>query len=283
MKNLLQQPSLSHGFRALLLLATAIGSSNAQVVSDFEVDADGWIVADLPLSLGNPPIVINTFPVTYSSAGGNPGGHISRADPTALWFHFSAPAKFLGDKSAYYGGRIQYDMSTTAVDMFMYPAVILVGAGKALYYNAVWPQTSFTPYDIPLLPTGWRVGSYTEGDEPTEEEMREVLADLEALYIDGDWSSIDEVTKLDNVRLLLPVSSGSVMGINYDRATQQVEVLFKPDSDGFFQLESNPDLNPDPAEWTAEGEPVSGSMGVPFLFETTTDGEPRMFFRVRGM
>lgn len=275
----------SRALTLLLSMAFTCGL-RGQVVSDFEQDADGWIVADLPLALGNPPSVNNTFPVTYSATGGNPGGHISRADPTALWFHFAAPAKFLGDKSSYYGGRLTYDMSTTANDGVLYPAVILVGAGKALYYPASWPLTTFTFFDIPLLPAGWKVGSYTQGPEPTAEEMGEILADLQAIYIDGDWSSINEVSRLDNVRLLPPVPMvviGTINSFDFNPVTREVKILFTPEMDGTFQLESNPDLDPDPAQWTPAGAAVSGSTGVQLMFQTTIGEEPRNFFRVRGM
>jgi hypothetical protein len=190
---------------ALLLALAAPSVLHADVLSDFEVDAEGWIIVDLPNALGDPPPIMNSYAVDYSATDGNPGGHISEFDPSSIWFHFAAPAKFLGDKSTYYGGRITYDMSTTLNSGdASFPAVILIGANKSLFYPSQWPQTTFTPFNIRLLPAGWKIGDYETGAEPTAEEMQEVLADLDALYIDGDWSTADELSRLDNVRLLLP-------------------------------------------------------------------------------
>lgn len=200
---------------ALFLVMVAPSALHGDVVSDFEVDEEGWIIVDLPNALGDPPPIMNSYAVEYSSTDGNPGGHIWKFDPSAIWFHFSAPAKFLGDKSDYYGGRITYDMSTTLNDGdASYPAVILIGAGKTLFYPSQWPQTTFTPFNIRLLPTGWKVSDYEDGAEPTAEEMKEVLADFEALYIDGDWSTADELSRLDNVRLLLPAAVVAPVQLN---------------------------------------------------------------------
>jgi hypothetical protein len=136
------------------------------------------------------------------AVGGNLGGFVTSSDPIlGPWWWFSAPAAFLGDKSEYFAGTLSLDLQTTAHDSANYPLAILVGDGTALYYSAPPPGTTWTSYSVTLSPAGWREGDYFSGAQPTAARMQAVLANLTALYIDGDWLSGSEITGLDNPTL----------------------------------------------------------------------------------
>jgi hypothetical protein len=68
----------------------------AAVVSTFDMDSEGWIVADEP-DPGPYTADIGLYPVQYSPDGGNPGGRIWTDDPTGSTFYFlPCPAQVSG-------------------------------------------------------------------------------------------------------------------------------------------------------------------------------------------
>lgn len=81
-------------------LALAVAApAGAEIVSTFDVDLDGWTTD-------------NTGPFTPSSVGGNPGGYAELDNDELTTAHLFAPAKFLGDLSAYDGGTVSFDGQT---------------------------------------------------------------------------------------------------------------------------------------------------------------------------
>lgn len=91
--------SLCVALLALSLLPINSAADAAQ--STFDTNSEGWSVADW----NNPDLttIVQTFSVGWISSGGNPGGYINASDLGGNWFWFSAPAKFLGNKSAAFG------------------------------------------------------------------------------------------------------------------------------------------------------------------------------------
>ena len=87
-------------------LGTITSTGTALAQSTFDTNADGWrTTAD---ATGNPT-------PGYSAIGGNPGGHIFGVDGfTGISFYFEAPAKFLGNQSATYGGSLAFDFRRSA-------------------------------------------------------------------------------------------------------------------------------------------------------------------------
>ena len=81
-------------------------------------------------------------------------------------------------------------------------ALALVGVQDTLHYIAPAPETTWTTYSIVLAPSGWKLNDYRNGPEPTLAEMESVLANLQALYISGDWIDGTETSGLDNVSLV---------------------------------------------------------------------------------
>ena len=185
---------------ALVSLSLLSLNSKADATqSTFDTNSEGWSVADW----NNPDLstIVQTFSVGWISSGGNPGGYINASDLSDNWFWFSAPAKFLGNKSAAFGTSLQFDLSVS-IYASEAPVVILTGAGQRLYFLGNSPPTTFASYNIPLTPTGWRLNDYKNGIEPTPAIMQSVLGNLDGLYIDGDWHNGIETAGLDNVRLV---------------------------------------------------------------------------------
>ena len=174
------------------------GGSLQAVVSTFDADAEGWLVVGTGGGYGL-PVSGGTNPYWYVD-GGNPGGRISTDDQYGETF-FSAPAKFLGDQSPAFGMDLQFDIVITYSDYATYPAVILEGAAKSLYYNA--PSTvigDWTTRTIPLVGSGWNLNGW-QGAPATDADMQEVLGDLRGLYINGEWNTGPDWADLDNVSL----------------------------------------------------------------------------------
>jgi hypothetical protein len=98
--------------------------------STFDTDSEGWSVADWGCT---GTCIVATYPVTYNASGGDPGGYVSSTDPSPNDFRFAAPAKFLGDQTAAYGGSLHldlFDQSQPTVPSYL---VTLTGAGLRLY------------------------------------------------------------------------------------------------------------------------------------------------------
>ena len=164
---------------------------DAAVVSTFDTDADGWYTRDL-VGLATAP------PGATSSVTWDPAGFIQTTD-TLDWVAFAAPAKFLGDKSAYYGGTLSFDLGATWNDGVAYPNAVLYSGGNAVAYVTSPPATvGFTSYSLPLAPGGW---SWNGATVATAAQIQSVLADLDGLFVSADWFSGADDARLDNVRL----------------------------------------------------------------------------------
>jgi Laminin B (Domain IV) len=191
------------------LCLVPIASSGQLAQSTFDINSDGWSVADW----NNPALtaIVATYPVVWNSSGGRPGGYVSATDPGANWFWLSAPPKFLGNQAAAYGASLQYDLFVNTTAGLPGPLVMLTGAGQRLFFVGDSPPASFTSYSIPLLPAGWRVNDWQTGAAPTADLMQTVLTNLDGLYVDGDWSSGPETAGLDNVRLVPELGTATLL------------------------------------------------------------------------
>ena len=171
--------------------------------STFDNDADGWLIVGMQgFNWACPPFYGPTNP-TWSGTGGNPGGCIIAGDVYQETL-FSAPTKFLGNQSASFGKKLKFDIKITKSDSGVeYPAVVLCGAGKSLFYNAK-PTTigEWTTRTIPLNASGWKLSDWENGPTATNEDMKEVLGSLDGLYIITEWyTGSGDLTSLDNVKI----------------------------------------------------------------------------------
>jgi Ca2+-binding RTX toxin-like protein len=175
----------------------------AQIIvsSDFTGGADGWT------STGSNLIF------AHETQGGNPGGHILISDQgigggTAF---FSAPAKFRGDKSAFIGGKLEFDIfSTEAPSSSDGREIRLIGDGLTIFrpLNADSGDEDQWNHESHLLDrVYWGVRPFGQADRnPTAAEFQRVLADLDQILILAEFLSDfggagQEETQLDNFTL----------------------------------------------------------------------------------
>ena len=211
-------------FSALTItfVGLAIASpSSAQVIaqSNFNIDADGWLVKDLLFpDPGAPPAPVGTFPPLYNGAGGNPGGHLSFPIRARTRWYWYAPPKFLGNKQNAYGGKLSFDLAVSGTGVpFDEEDVILVGGGLTLVTALpAAPVPGFTTYQIGLTEVGWKRNNHL-GPPATQADMTTVLSALTDIYIRGEYRlALDDVGRLDNVML---EASSAVCDIVMNQAT----------------------------------------------------------------
>lgn len=183
----------------MVLIALALaGTSFANVISTFDTDSEGWTVA------GNDPDNM----VQYFSTGGLPGGFIQRTDTSVSYFHFQAPAKFLGNLTGY--SYISYDLlqTVTSNDTSWFYRVVLEGAGLMLLNSVELPvnPTSWVHQQVYFQPLGWQLITnlgHVSGAPVTAEQFASVLSNVTALYITGDLANMPvDIASLDNVMMI---------------------------------------------------------------------------------
>lgn len=196
---------------ALLVAAVAaVGLSSTPAgatVSTFDVDDEGWmIVGDAQGGSANP---------TYNSTGGNPGGHISATDDVTggTWF-FSAPEKFLGDRTGAYGTELTFDLiQDSTSSQYINTDIWLRGATLNLAFDTSYnPGRDWTSYAIAIDENaGWRVG-VIGGPMATQSDIMAVLQDVRALEIRGEFRTGGDRGGLDNV-VFVPEPGAAMMAM----------------------------------------------------------------------
>jgi Laminin B (Domain IV) len=178
----------------LPLSASVLVSSNWDNAAD---GVDGWsFIAD-----GSNLIRVAT--------GGNPGGFLQVSDTGAGSVIFwEAPAKFLSDKSAAYGGTLNYDLQQSEGDRQSsgdIPEVVLIGNGITLTFDlpnssnpAVTPN--WASYTFALLASAGWIDDDTSLPA-TELQMQSVLANLSNIEIRAEYSAARDIDGIDNVTL----------------------------------------------------------------------------------
>lgn len=182
------------------ILIAACGAAQA-VTSTFDTGNEGWVEIDMADYVYNS--ILATYNVGFSPTAGNPGGYISGSDPSGYTFWFSAPAKFLGDKSSTFGKTLSYDIKLSSAPYFWPIADVVLRSGSKtlLYMNQQMPTTSWKKRSVLLMPQGgWHKDSLS-GATPTNEEFIAILKSLTGLYIRGEYVNGSELNLLDNVVL----------------------------------------------------------------------------------
>ncbi len=175
---------------------TAIFVVAKLVRSTFDVDDEGWLIwGDAQEGTATP---------TYMSLGGNPGGFVQAVDNATggVWF-WRAPAKFHGDFSSAYGRRLSYELRQSSVEgQFDKVDVRVIGSsGKSIILQGLpHPGTTWTAYAVKLdVSAGWELSEY--GPSATAADIQEVLGNITALFIRGEFAVGDDTGGLDNVVL----------------------------------------------------------------------------------
>jgi uncharacterized repeat protein (TIGR01451 family) len=166
--------------------------------SPFDTGDDGWRIGEFFSNAGD------SAP-TFLATEGNPPGAIRTTDTFGV-VAFQAPAAFLGDQSAAYGGTLHLEQRLLAANGPHYPMVLLSDGTLFLQFRTPPPGTGWTAYDIPLVASaGWEVSNLSdtaEADPPaTEEQLLQVLSNLSLFNLRADWRTGADQVDLDNVRL----------------------------------------------------------------------------------
>ncbi|HET9054745.1 MAG TPA: laminin B domain-containing protein, partial [Cyclobacteriaceae bacterium] len=107
----------------ILSFSFILSGTQAQITSTFDTDDEGWTAIDN--QAGPLPAYVNT--------GGNPGGFIRVEDGVqGTATYFAAPDKFLGNRSDYYGGTLQFDLQVYSTPNSSTAGVRLTGGGLVL-------------------------------------------------------------------------------------------------------------------------------------------------------
>ncbi len=172
--------------------------ANRTVASYFNQDDEGWqILGDAQEGVATP---------NYHDQEGNPGGYISANDDAAggVWY-WSAPEKFLGNKSKAYGKEFSFSLKQSSLDsQFDDEDIILVSEDMRIVFNTEQnPALEWTDYSVTLSEeAGWQINDLT-GSAVNEEDIIKVLKNLTAIYIRGEFVVGEDTGGLDNVILYL--------------------------------------------------------------------------------
>jgi hypothetical protein len=194
---------------AFYVTVTPVTATQPQTIaSSFDSDPDGWTIAND----GNP---------VWLATGGNPGGYFRATDQgSGQYWYFKAPAPYLGDQSAFYGGELRYQLQkfAGAYNAAFPPWVVLAGGGLTLIYDASAqgaPANAWTSYAVPLNANspGWYLATNNcwtgtgdscgfNGATPASlADFQTVLANLDTLLIRGEYTIGGDSAGLDNVAL----------------------------------------------------------------------------------
>jgi len=181
----------------------------------FDAGTEGWQAVSMPDYGPYTALSGGPYGVTHEPGAGNPGGAISMTDPDGVTWFFSAPGAYLGNQLAAYGTSLSYDIRIS-YKSWEDADVALYGAGMSLAVDAgaepdegVWTHYSVNFDDV----SGWKLGNL-DGVAATEAQIKAVLADLQGLYIRGEYAIGPDYTYLDNVSFVPePGASTFVAGL----------------------------------------------------------------------
>jgi gliding motility-associated-like protein len=183
----------------VIALNVFVFSLSAQTISStFDTNADGWTAVDDPFGL---PVTLTT----RANGGVNNSGCISLRDNIPLGgstFFFSAPAKFLGNKSWAYNNTLSFDMRLIiGTTTFGGDNVVIEGAnGVKLIALTSTPTAAWGTITVPMNETSWHIGTRT-ARFATKQEFLDVLCNIRKLWIRGEYYNGNDEGFLDNVIL----------------------------------------------------------------------------------
>jgi hypothetical protein len=170
--------------------------SRNNIASYFSTDDEGWTVTGDAQGVSAKPV--------YQDSEGNPGGYISARDDVAggVWY-WSAPDKFLGNRSSSYGEKFTFELKQSSLEnQFDADDLILVGKEMQLVFNTLQnPELTWTRYTVILdEEAGWRYND-ADGAMVNKDDLIKVLSNLVTLKIRGEYVTGEDTGGLDNVIL----------------------------------------------------------------------------------
>jgi hypothetical protein len=193
---------------AALGLAACLAAPVAQaatISSTFDTGTEGWLTSDFLINSA-----FTDFP-TQAASGGNPGGRLMTSDVFS-WHAFVAGPQFTGNKSAFYGGNLSFDLRTnfTTSASPNYPVVILYGTnGQSVQGRGVYPGSGagYVSYAFALDESAWQThvaGTDATGSTPSQAAFQAILGSLSRIAINADFYNGSDSYDLDNVTMTSP-------------------------------------------------------------------------------
>jgi len=173
----------------LMLVNTQV---NADLVSTFDSSAEGWT--------GDDPTNHDWGFVTWQSTGGNPGGYLkgTETSPTGGTGYFMAPASWTGNFSPYIGGTLKYDVEIISGTSYFADDDVRIYSGSnylsCQLSNAYW--TGWKTFEVNLNAANFGVSGTV---------FNNIMSNVTALWIRGEYINGSEAEGLDNVFLSAPV------------------------------------------------------------------------------
>ncbi len=169
---------------------------NNVIASYFNQNDEEWIViGDAQDGSAKP---------NYYDKDGITGGYISANDNAAggVWY-WSAPEKFLGDRSSSFREKLTFSLKQSSTDnQFDGDDLILVGNEMRIVFNTSQnPDTSWTDYSVALNEeAGWKYNN-SSGETVSKNDFIKILTNLTAINIRGEFVTGKDTGGLDNVIL----------------------------------------------------------------------------------
>jgi len=182
-----------------VLAGAAITAASATAVamplasSTFDSDTEGWNGVNG---------VVN---FQWIANGGQSGGYVRGLDTGGgiVWL-FDAPAEFLGDQSAAYGGTLSFYLKQFTEDVPFVtnlPDVKIIGSSFSLVLDAgVDPGSDWTFHSVALTPGAWHIDTL-DGALATAADIQNVLSNIVNLRIRAEYSQTIDLDGLDTVVL----------------------------------------------------------------------------------
>jgi len=177
-------------FTLIALIPLVRIASATQIASTFDTDLDGWTSS----SGGS---------MTFATTGGNPGGFLRDLDLDNTDMFVSAPAKFLGDQSAFAGGSVSFD-----------GLELDAGPGNYQPYGTITLRSGATSIQADLVPLGNPTATWSTFSIPlsaatfgtTPNTFASVLGNLTAVEVLTESKiGVIETVGFDNFSLTTPV------------------------------------------------------------------------------
>ncbi len=167
------------------------------IPSAFDNDADGWTIVGDAQGGSN-------LEASYSPFKGlDDSGYIYADDDVAggVWY-FSAPSKYLGNRSAFLGGELSFWLiqDSRMNNQFEARDVVIGGNGTEISLRfESFPALTWTKYSIKLdASEGW----LNESDQAaTSAELTAVLGNMTSLLIRGEYQTGPDTGGLDQFEM----------------------------------------------------------------------------------
>lgn len=250
---------------ATLLAATSAIAAPPVLLSTFDADNEGWLVVAIPSS--HSTTAPDSASAAFDASFGNPAGSLREPDvygETGV----GAPPAWLGNKAAYYGGVLEYDILIRQTDLAVYSEVVLRSDAQSLFYTPVFPN--YPPLGVlqhravSLSEAGWHTGS-DNGPATTAEEMKAVLGALTGISIRTEWKTGPDDTTMDNIRM--SKGKGDTDGDGIPNDTDNCPGVANPD-----QLDTDGDGKGD----ACDTSPLGVCGGKPVTILGTVNDDPTL-------